>query len=84
MRRNLMNLLYFDLDSDDVRSAQHARCDKGMVGVADPLRNARMVQFSQRGETCSAEAALLEPLDLDVVSENPFEVLRALAGPTAS
>jgi hypothetical protein len=30
------NLLYFDLDSHDVESAQHARYDAGMNDVADP------------------------------------------------
>jgi hypothetical protein len=42
-----------------------------MSNVADPPPNARLVRFTQRGEPFPAEAALLEPLDLDV-SENSF------------
>jgi hypothetical protein len=51
--------------------AQHARYDECMYDVADPPPNARLVRFAQQGEFLHAEAALLEPLDLDV-SENPF------------
>jgi hypothetical protein len=46
------------------------------------LPNARLVRFAQRGEPLPADAALLEPLDLDV-SENPFQDLRTLSVPVA-
>jgi hypothetical protein len=78
--QTLKNLLYFDLDTHDVKSAQHARYDEGMNDVVDPPPNARLVRFAQRGEPLPVEAALLEPLDLDV-SENPFQDLRPLSVP---
>jgi hypothetical protein len=64
--QTLKNLLYFDLDSHEVKSAQHARYDEGMNDVPDPPPNARLVRFAQGGEPFPAEAALLEPLDLDI------------------
>jgi hypothetical protein len=80
--QTLKNLLYSDLDTHDVKSAQHARYDQGMNDVADPPPNARLVRFAQRGEPLPVEAALLEPLDLGV-SENPFQDLRTLSVPVA-
>jgi hypothetical protein len=74
----LKNLLYFDLESHEVKSAQHARYDEGMDDVPDPPPNARLVRFAQRGEPFPAETTLFEPLDLDV-SENPFQDLRTLS-----
>jgi hypothetical protein len=76
--QTLKILLYFDLDSHEVKSAQHARYDEGMNDVPDPPPNARLVRFAQRGEPLSAEAENLEPLDLDV-SENPFQDIRTLS-----
>jgi hypothetical protein len=37
----LKNPLYFDLDSHEVKSAQHTRYDKGVNDVPDPPPNAR-------------------------------------------
>jgi hypothetical protein len=74
----LKNLLYFDVESHEVKSAQHARYDEGMNDVPDPPSNARLVRFSQRGEPFPAETTLLEPPGLDV-SENPFRDLRTLS-----
>jgi hypothetical protein len=76
------NLLYFDLDSHYVKPAQYARYEEGMNDVADFPPNAHLVRFFQRGEPFSDEAALLEPLDVDV-SENPFQDLRSLSVPAA-
>jgi hypothetical protein len=76
--QTLKNLLYFDVDSRKVKSAQHARYDEGMNDVPAPPPNARLVRFAQQGEAFPAEATLLEPLDLDV-SENPFQDLRTLS-----
>jgi hypothetical protein len=73
----LKNLLYFDLDSNEIKSAQHTRYDEGMNDVPDPSPNARLVRFAKRGEPFPAEAAHLEPLD--DVSENPFRDLRTLS-----
>jgi hypothetical protein len=42
-----------------------------MHDVAEPPQSARLVPSAQRGESFPAEAALFEPLDLDV-SKNPF------------
>jgi hypothetical protein len=75
---DLKNLLYFDLESHEVKSAQHARYDEGMNGVPDPPSNARLVRFTQRGEPFPNEATLLETLDLDV-PESPFQDLRTLS-----
>jgi hypothetical protein len=44
--QTLTLLLYFDLDSNDVKSAQHARYDEGMNDVADHLPNARLLPFA--------------------------------------
>jgi hypothetical protein len=51
-----------------------------MNDVADPLPNAHLVRFTQRSEPFPAEAALLEPLDLDA-SENSFQDLPTLSVP---
>jgi hypothetical protein len=80
-RQTLKNLLYFDLNSHDVKSAQHACYDQGMNDVADPPPTTRLVRFTHG--PFPAEAALLETLDLDV-SENPFQDLRTLSMPAAS
>jgi hypothetical protein len=77
--QTLKNPLYFDLDSHEGKSAQHARYDEGMNNVPGPPPNARRVRFAQRDEPFPAEATLLEPLDLDV-SENPFQDLSTLSG----
>jgi hypothetical protein len=42
----LKNILYFDLYSHDVKSAQHARYDESMNEVADPPPNARQGGYS--------------------------------------
>jgi hypothetical protein len=76
--QTLKNLLYFDIESHEVNSAQHARYDEGMNDVPDPPPNARLVRFAQRGEPFPAETTLLEPLNLDV-SKNPFQYLRNLS-----
>jgi hypothetical protein len=76
--QTLKNLLYFDIESHEVKSAQHARYDEGMNDVPDPPLNARLVRFAQRGEPFPAETTLLEPLDRDV-SENYFQDLRTLS-----
>jgi hypothetical protein len=76
--QTLKNLLYFDLDSHEVKSAQHARYDDGSNDILDPPPNARLVRFTQRGEPFPAEADILEPLDLDV-SETPSQDLRTLS-----
>ncbi len=70
--QTLKNPLYFDIDSHDVNSTQHARYDEGMNDVADPPPNARLGRFAQRGKPLPAEADL-------GVSENPFQDLRTLS-----
>jgi hypothetical protein len=77
--QTLKNLLYFDVDSHEVMSAQHAHYDDGMNDVPDPPLNARLVLFAQEGEAFPAGATPPRPLDLDV-SENPFRDLRT-SGP---
>jgi hypothetical protein len=63
--QTLKNLLYFDLDSHKVKSAQHARYDEGTKDVADPAPITRLVRFAGRGEPFPTEVALLEALDID-------------------
>jgi hypothetical protein len=74
----LKNLKYFDIDSHDVKSGQHARYDEGMNDVTDTPPNARLVRFAQRRELSPQKPYFLEPLDLDV-AENPFQDLRTLS-----
>jgi hypothetical protein len=74
----LKNVLCFDLDSQEIKSAQHARYDEGMNDFPYPPPNARLVRFAQRGEPFPAKAEVLEFLDIDV-SENTFKDLRTLS-----
>ncbi len=76
--QTLKNLNYFDIDSHDVKSGQHARYDEGMNDVTDTPPNARLVRFAQRRELSPQKPYFLEPLDLDV-AENPFQDLRTLS-----
>jgi hypothetical protein len=56
--QTLKNLLYFDLDSHNVKSDQHACYDEGMNDVADPPPTARLILFAH--EPFPAKAALLD------------------------
>jgi hypothetical protein len=71
----LQKILYIDLDSHDVKSAQDARYDEGMNDVADP--HSTLAWFD---ESFPAKATLLQPLNLNV-PDNLFPNIRALSVP---
>ena len=73
------------LPTRQVRDRRWLCADLDEPSVHRPRRcrspsNARLVRFSQRGEFLPAEAALLQPLDLDVL-ENLFQDLRTQSVP---
>jgi hypothetical protein len=82
--QSLKILLYFDLDSHEVKSAQHARYDEGMNDVPDPSPNARQIRFAQLGEPVPTECLRIPFRTSALCPCSMAAKIRTLASPSPS
>ena len=77
---NIQNILWYDLGTNEIKIATHARFDEGINDLPTLPPNAAYLKRAQHGATLPAEEAELSFLHLDVV-DCPFAALHTEAVP---